>query len=42
VLILGERPTFADLVGSALILVAAAVVLLAPEVRSSQPAPIEQ
>jgi drug/metabolite transporter (DMT)-like permease len=42
VLILGERPTITDILGSALILAAAAGVLLAPEVRSSQPAPIEQ
>jgi drug/metabolite transporter (DMT)-like permease len=42
VLILGERPTIADMVGSALILVAAAGVLLAPTARSTQTAPIEQ
>jgi drug/metabolite transporter (DMT)-like permease len=42
VLILGERPTIADIVGSALILAAAAGVLLAPIARSSQTAPIEQ
>jgi drug/metabolite transporter (DMT)-like permease len=42
VLILGERPTVADIVGSVLILAAAAGVLLAPTARSSQPAPIEQ
>jgi len=42
VLILGERPTITDILGSALILAAAAGVLLAPEARSSQPAPIEQ
>jgi drug/metabolite transporter (DMT)-like permease len=42
VLILGERPTVADMVGSALILAAAAGVLLAPTARSTQTAPIEQ
>ncbi len=42
VLILGERPTIADLVGSALILTAAAGVLLAPNARASETAPIEQ
>lgn len=42
VLVLGERPTTADIVGSAFILVAAAGVLLAPNARSSQTAPIEQ
>ena len=42
VLVLGERPTVADIVGSALILAAAACVLLAPTARSSQAAPIEQ
>src|SRR4029453_14380926 len=42
VLVLGERPTIADIVGSVLILTAAAGVLLAPTARSSQPAPIEQ
>src|SRR6266566_1021496 len=42
VLVLGERPTIADIVGSVLILAAAAGVLLAPTARSSQPAPIEQ
>jgi drug/metabolite transporter (DMT)-like permease len=42
VLVLGERPTVADVVGSVLILAAAAGVLLAPTGRSSQPAPIEQ
>jgi drug/metabolite transporter (DMT)-like permease len=42
VLILGERPTIADMVGSALILAAAAGVLLAPTARSAQTAPIEQ
>jgi drug/metabolite transporter (DMT)-like permease len=41
-LVLGERPTIADIVGSVLILAAAAGVLLAPTARSSQPAPIEQ
>src|SRR6516162_8143860 len=42
VLILGERLTVADIVGSALILTAAASVLLAPNARSSKTAPIEQ
>jgi drug/metabolite transporter (DMT)-like permease len=42
VLILGERLTVADIVGSALILTAAAAVLLAPNARSSETAPIEQ
>jgi drug/metabolite transporter (DMT)-like permease len=42
VLILGERPTIADMVGSALILAASAGVLLAPNARSSETAPIEQ
>jgi drug/metabolite transporter (DMT)-like permease len=42
VLILGERPTIADIVGSILILTAAAAVLLAPNARSSEAAPIEQ
>jgi drug/metabolite transporter (DMT)-like permease len=42
VLILGERPSVADMVGSALILAAAAGVLLAPTARSTQTAPIEQ
>ena len=42
VLILGERPTVADMVGSALILAAAAGVLLAPTARSTPSAPIEQ
>ena len=42
VLILGDRPTAADMVGSALILAAAAGVLLAPTARSTQTAPIEQ
>ncbi len=42
VLILGERPTVTDIVGSAFILAAAAGVLLAPNARSSQTAPIEQ
>jgi drug/metabolite transporter (DMT)-like permease len=42
VLILGERLTVADIVGSALILTAAAGVLLAPNARSSETAPIEQ
>ena len=42
VLILGERPTIADIVGSVLILIAAACVLLAPNARASETAPIEQ
>ena len=42
VLILGERLTVADIVGSVLILTAAASVLLAPNARSSKTAPIEQ
>ena len=42
VLILGERLTVADIVGSVLILTAAASVLLAPNARSSETAPIEQ
>jgi drug/metabolite transporter (DMT)-like permease len=42
VVILGERPTVPDVVGSVLILAAAACVLLAPTTRSSQAAPIEQ
>ena len=42
VLILGERPTIADIVGSILILIAAAGVLLAPNARASETAPIEQ
>jgi len=42
VLILGERPTITDMVGSALILAAAATVLLGPNVRPSETAPIEQ
>ena len=42
VLMLGERPTVADMVGSALILAAAAGVLLAPTARSTQTVPIEQ
>jgi len=42
VLLLGERPTVTDIVGSAFILAAAAGVLLAPNARSSQTAPIEQ
>ena len=41
-LVLGERPTIPDIVGFALILAAAACVLLAPNVRSSEAAPIEQ
>jgi len=42
VLILGERPTITDMIGSALILAAAATVLLGPNVRPSETAPIEQ
>jgi drug/metabolite transporter (DMT)-like permease len=42
VLILGERPTIADMVGSGFILAAAAGVLLTPTARSSDTAPIEQ
>jgi drug/metabolite transporter (DMT)-like permease len=42
VLILGERPTIADMIGSALILAAAAGVLLAPTGRSPQTAAVEQ
>jgi drug/metabolite transporter (DMT)-like permease len=42
VLVLGERPTIPDIVGFALILAAAACVLLAPNIRSSETAPIEQ
>jgi drug/metabolite transporter (DMT)-like permease len=41
-LMLGERPTWPDLIGSALILAAAACVLLAPGARASEAAPIEQ
>jgi drug/metabolite transporter (DMT)-like permease len=42
VLMLGERPTLTDLIGSALILAAAACVLLAPATRAPENAPIEQ
>jgi drug/metabolite transporter (DMT)-like permease len=42
VLMLGERPTLTDLIGSALILAAAACVLLAPATRAPANAPIEQ
>ena len=42
VLIPGERPTIADIVGSILILIAAAGVLLAPNACASETAPIEQ
>jgi drug/metabolite transporter (DMT)-like permease len=41
-LVLGERPTVPDIIGFALILAAAAGVLLAPNARSSETAPIEQ
>jgi drug/metabolite transporter (DMT)-like permease len=41
-LMLGERPTVPDIIGFALIFAAAACVLLAPNARSSQSAPIEQ
>jgi drug/metabolite transporter (DMT)-like permease len=41
-LILRERPSVADMIGSAFILAAAAGVLLAPTARSTQAAPIEQ
>jgi multisubunit Na+/H+ antiporter MnhC subunit len=40
--VLGERPTVHDIIGFALILAAAALVLLAPGVRASEAAPIEQ
>jgi drug/metabolite transporter (DMT)-like permease len=42
VVLMGARPPITDMVGSALILVAAAGVLLAPTARSTQTAPIEQ
>jgi len=42
VLLLGERPTVPDIIGFALILAAAACVLLAPNARTSETAPIEQ
>jgi drug/metabolite transporter (DMT)-like permease len=35
VLVLGERPTMADIIGSALVLAAAACVLLAPQAGRS-------
>ena len=38
-LMLGERPTIADLVGFALIFAAAACVLLQPSGRAAAPAP---
>jgi len=41
-LLLGERPTETDVVGFVLILAAAAGVLLAPNARSAEAAPIEQ
>jgi drug/metabolite transporter (DMT)-like permease len=41
-LILGERPTVADLIGFALTLSAAACAVLAPNARTSETAPIEQ
>jgi drug/metabolite transporter (DMT)-like permease len=41
-LILGERPTLADLIGFALTLSAAACVVLVPSTRAHQNAPIEQ
>ena len=37
VLMLGERPSFADVVGFALIFAAAACVLLAPAARAAAP-----
>jgi drug/metabolite transporter (DMT)-like permease len=42
VLMLGERPTSTDLIGSAFILAAAACVLLVPAARAPEKAPIEQ
>ena len=42
VLMLGERPTVTDIIGCALIFAAAACVLLAPNARTTQTAPIEQ
>jgi len=42
VLLLGERPTGTDIVGFVLILAAAAGVMLAPNARSAEAAPIEQ
>ncbi len=41
-LLLGERPTVPDIIGFTLIFAAAACVLLAPNARTSQTAPIEQ
>jgi drug/metabolite transporter (DMT)-like permease len=41
-LLLGERPTVSDLIGFVLIFAAAACVLLAPNARTTQTAPIEQ
>jgi drug/metabolite transporter (DMT)-like permease len=41
-LMLGERPTVPDIIGFTLIFAAAACVLLAPNARSPQTAPIEQ
>ena len=41
-LMLGERPTVPDIIGFTLIFAAAACVLLAPNARTSQTAPIEQ
>ena len=41
-ILLGERPTVPDIIGFALIFAAAACVLLAPNARTSQTAPIEQ
>ena len=41
-IVLGERPTVHDIIGFAFILAAAALVLLAPGVRASEAAPIEQ
>jgi drug/metabolite transporter (DMT)-like permease len=41
-LLLGERPTVPDIIGFVLIFAAAACVLLAPNARTAQTAPIEQ
>jgi drug/metabolite transporter (DMT)-like permease len=41
-ILLGERPTVPDIIGFTLIFAAAACVLLAPNARTSQTAPIEQ
>jgi drug/metabolite transporter (DMT)-like permease len=41
-LMLGERPTVPDIIGFTLIFAAAACVLLAPNARTTQTAPIEQ